>query len=265
MTHKITSLLVLAVLSTLAPVTDAQNGSNTDVAARSSRSISYAADDTATKDQRRVQLQHAAMVTAEAPQTAVRLESNLKALHSSGSYNPDFSIYDVRTILISDYDDDGFYHRFSLRIDADTLFGSAWVYARLYVSHEGGPWTWYATSDDYHISGDSSLDSFVIETELVDGYPAGYYDIRIELYDAEYGDFLLSVGPYDDSSLVALPLEDSYRDDNDYGVSIGVGVQIGVPADTEVVISAAGASSLWLTAPLAVLLSVRLSRRRQHK
>lgn len=127
-------------------------------------------------------------------------------------YDGDISIYDASSTLISDFDDDGFYHRFSVAIDADTVYSESWVYARLYLSHEGGPWNYYATSADFHIHGDSELDVFVIETELAEGYPTGYYDIRIELYDAEWGDYLLSYGPYDDDSLSALPLEDSVYD-----------------------------------------------------
>jgi len=133
------------------------------------------------------------------------------------------------------------------------------VYARLYISYQGGPWSWYATSADYRINGDSSLDSFVIETELADGFAPGYYDVRIELYDADDGDFLLSYGPYDDSSLAALPLEDSYQDD-ELGVSVGIGVAVGLP-QTEVVIAGAGAFGWWLLLPFGLLLTRFLSRK----
>ena len=127
-------------------------------------------------------------------------------------YDGDITIYDASTSLISDFDYDGFYHRFSVAIDADTIYSESWVYARLYLSYEGGPWNYYATSADFHIHGDSELDIFVVESELAEGFPAGYYDIRIDLYDAEWGDYLLSYGPYDDASLSALPLEDSVHD-----------------------------------------------------
>ena len=159
-------------------------------------------------------------------------------------YDSDVSIYDASTTLISDFDHDGFYHRFSVVIDADTVFSESWVYAKLYLSFEGGPWNYYATSTDFDIHGDSDLDAFVIETELAEGFPAGYYDIRIELYDAVYGDYLLSYGPYDDASLSALPLEDSIYDDAG-----------GIAYSTEVIVAGHSHGGLgpWLLAALCLI------------
>lgn len=168
-------------------------------------------------------------------------------------YDGDITIYDASTTLISDFDDDGFYHRFSVSIDADTISSTSWVYARLYLSYEGGPWNYYASSDDFHIHGDSELDIYVVETELAEGFPAGYYDIRIELYDAEYGDWLLSYGPYDDNSLSALPLEDSVYDDVYYSSGY----------TTEVIVAGHGGLGLLFIAAfsLAGLLRKAVSRR----
>jgi hypothetical protein len=155
-------------------------------------------------------------------------------------YEGDISIYDATTTLISDFDNDGFYHRFSVEIDADTIYSESWVFAELYLSYEGGPWNYYAISDDYPIHGDSDLDVFVIETELAEGFPAGYYDIRIELYDAESGDWVQSYGPYDDGSLSTLPLEDSVYDEDFQSVAY----------TTEVIVAGHGHGglSVWLLA-----------------
>jgi len=123
-------------------------------------------------------------------------------------------------------------------IDVDTVFDTAYIYAKLYLSYEGGPWNFLAASDNHHIHFDSELDSFIIETELADGYPPGYYDVRIEIYDADFDEWLLSYGPYDDASLSALPLEDSYYDDNDTVVIY--------PVETEIIIAGHGGSMSWL-------------------
>ena len=151
------------------------------------------------------------------------------------------TLYDASTTLISDFDHDGFFHRFSVTIDADTIYPQAYIFAELYLSYEGGPWNFIAASDSYHIYGDSEHDTFTIETELAEGFAPGYYDIRVELYDADTGYRILSYGPYDDASLSALPLEDSYYDDH---------VEVIVPIESEVVITAAGhthgAMGLWL-------------------
>ena len=176
-------------------------------------------------------------------QQGFRMESTAKAIlivTSSEIHAADFILYDASTELISDFDYDGFYHRFNVLIDVDTVFETAYIYAELYLSYEGGPWNHYATSDNYHIYGDSELDSFIIETELADGFPPGYYDVRIEVYDADYDEWRLSYGPYDDASLSALPLEDSYLDENDTVVIY--------PVETEIIVvdGHGGSISWWL-------------------
>jgi hypothetical protein len=163
------------------------------------------------------------------------------------------TLYDATTELISDFDHDGFYHRFRVTYDADTIYPEAYIFAELYLSYEGGPWNYIAAGDSYYIYGDSEQDTFTIETELAEGFAPGYYDIRIELYDADTGYRILSYGPYDDPSLSALPLEDSY--DDDY-------VEVITPIETEVIISAAGhthgSMGLWL---LSIPLLTGLFRR----
>lgn len=138
-------------------------------------------------------------------------------------------VFDTTTVLLSDLDNDGHYHRFKVAIDADsTDIHGEWVYAKLYLSLEGGPWNHYATSGDFFIKGHTSLDEFVVETELAEGFPTGYYDIRIELFDASFGDWLDTYGPHDDGALNAIPLEDAERDDNyGYGYSISGGGSFG--------------------------------------
>jgi len=138
-------------------------------------------------------------------------------------------VFNATTILLNDLDNDGYYHRFKVVIDADStdLYGE-WVYAKLYLSLEGGPWNHYATSGDFFIKGHTSGDEFVVETELAEGFPAGYYDIRIELFDANYDDWLDTYGPHDDGALNAIPLEDAERDDDyGYGYSISGGGSFG--------------------------------------
>jgi hypothetical protein len=50
----------------------------------------------------------------------------------------------------------------------------------------------------------------------LDGYPSGYYDVLIELYDDDEEIWVAEYGPNDDQDLAVLPLEDSYRDGDDY-------------------------------------------------
>lgn len=211
----------------------------TTESSRSSKSISFTTSselDQAAKDE---QLKQADIdVKPSLVKEGFREETTTTKLLPAGivtNYSGEISIYNASTELVSDFDYDGFHHRFSVSIDADTIHETSYVYAKLYLSYEGGPWNHYATSNNYHIHGDSVLDSFVIETELAGGFSTGYYDVRIELYDADFGDWLLSYGPYDDASLSNLPLEDRYYDDeyiddgyiDDFYIETGVAVRAG--------------------------------------
>ena len=216
------------------------------------KSITYAANAELDETARKTELNMAETQSLDVlVQQGFRTESVPSAVHVdniSYHYGGDITIYDAFTTLISDFDHDGFYHRFSVAIDADTIYSTSWVYAKLYLSYEGGPWNYYATSDDFHIHGDSELDIHVVETELAEGFPAGYYDILIELYDADYGDLLHSYGPYDDDSLSALPLEDSVYDSDYYSTGV----------TTEVIVAGHGGISSWLFAAFGLAGILRL-------
>lgn len=132
------------------------------------------------------------------------------AAASKGS--DDFWFYDADVKLFNDDDRDGYYHGIDLLFDADTIYEAADVYAVVYLSLEGGPWNEYAVTSDFTLYGATSDDEYVIVTELESGYPAGSYDLLIELYDAVDGSFLAEFGPVDTSALSFLPLEDFQRD-----------------------------------------------------
>ncbi|MEJ2612739.1 MAG: choice-of-anchor H family protein [Candidatus Thiodiazotropha sp.] len=126
----------------------------------------------------------------------------------------DFTIFDAMTVTSRDDDDDGYYHRLKVVFDADVSSGRVRVYAKLYLSLEGGPWNHYFTSDTFLVDHDSSKDDYEVVTRLLDGYPPGYYDVLIELYDVD-GDILVAeYGPNEDRDLATLPLEDRYQDDD---------------------------------------------------
>jgi hypothetical protein len=129
-------------------------------------------------------------------------------------------------VLDGDFDADGHYYVIDLTWDADTAFALLDVYAVMWLSFEGGPWEEFLTTDVYTLSGDSSLDSYQIESELQRGYPTGYYDILLELYDPVSGELLAEIGPADSAVLDEIPLEDADRDayhsDDHYGGGLGI-------------------------------------------
>lgn len=126
--------------------------------------------------------------------------------------NTDFWFYTVDVELFTDRDRDGYYAGINLLFDADTYYDVADVYAVIYLSYEYGPWNEYAETDNFTLFGTSGDDEYIVETDLVAGYPTGNYDILIELYDAYDNSFLAVIGPEDTSELSILPLEDSDRD-----------------------------------------------------
>jgi hypothetical protein len=128
------------------------------------------------------------------------------------SPNTDYWFYNADIELYFDYDEDGHYYGIDLWFDADTYFDAVDVYAVVYLSYESGPWNEFAATDNFTIFGASSDDDYVIETELMSGYPTGSYDILIELFDSFDGALLASIGSDDTAELALLPLEDSDRD-----------------------------------------------------
>jgi len=125
----------------------------------------------------------------------------------------DFWIYYADVELFNDDDRDGYFHGIDVLFDADTYFEVADVYAVLYLSYEGGPWNEYAVTETFSIHGATSDDEYVVVTELMSGYPAGSYDLLIELYDTWDGSFVADMGPEVNPELGYLPLEDFNRDD----------------------------------------------------
>ncbi len=152
---------------------------------------------------------------------------------------PVVHLFRTEVALRADRDGDGFFHAFDLTLDVDIDNGEAWVYAVLSVSYQGGPWNVLHTTDDFHLIGHRADDAYVVEVNLDSGYPSGDYDLLVELYDADSGEWLTGWGPEERSALAALPLEDAGRDP--------------VPdARVDYVVEGGGALAWWLL-PLGAL------------
>jgi hypothetical protein len=142
-----------------------------------------------------------------------------KVLAQSRSHNnyPDFAIYGATTLLQDDYDSDGFYQTFSVSFDADIVSYThnqlGEVYALLYISNNGGPWTHYYTTDDFIIEGETDLDEYEVITTFLSGYSTDHYDILIDLYQVGYSDIVASYSSDDSNALYALSLESADYDE----------------------------------------------------
>lgn len=164
----------------------------------------------------------------------------------------DFEIFDAAVTLYFDDDFDGHYYGIDVNFDADTEYAAADVYARLYLSLEGGPWEEYFVTEVFTIFGDSGSDDYTVETELYSGYPTAYYDVLIELYDYDTGDLVAEFGPADSAQMDEAPLEDQQKD-------IGVVVVGPEPIISQ---SRGGGGSLSFAALMLALLTLLARRAR---
>lgn len=119
----------------------------------------------------------------------------------------DYWIYDTITELFDDFDGDGYYTYLRVIFDVDTYFSEAEVYANLYLARSDEPWSLYYETDVFTLFGSSGNDDYEVETELVSGYPPGYYDVLIEVYDAYTSELVISYGPSESTALSLLPIE----------------------------------------------------------
>lgn len=160
-----------------------------------------------------------------------------------------FWFYSADVILFGDDDHDGYFFGIDLLFDVDTAWSVFDVYAVTYLSLEGGPWNEYAITDDFTLFETSADDEYNIVTELESGYPRGSYDLLIEIFDAQTGEFLVGFGPEESSELGFLPLEDYGRDEPivviiDQGHGHGGG----------------GATSVWMIAVMLLAFGLRRGR-----
>jgi hypothetical protein len=101
-------------------------------------------------------------------------------------YDQVFEIYDADVQTFSDLDDDGYHHAINVYFDVDVSYAGATVYAKLYLSREGEPWSQYFTTDLFSIYLDDVDDAYEVETELLEGYEPGYYAVLVEIYSLDH-------------------------------------------------------------------------------
>jgi len=215
---KSTASLHVALAALLLAASTASASAVDDPAPRVSESKYYATDGRSGAEPDRVSTdEHLASEKGRrsvAQQSGAEIQGKDRSLAAVGSdlANIDFWFYSADAEMFADDDRDGYFHGIDLLFDVDTVFLRAEVYAVVYLSRDGGPWLEYAETEDFVIHGTSANDEFNVVTELLSGYPAGDYDVLIELFDAFDHTFLADVGPAESPALGFLPLEDAERD-----------------------------------------------------
>jgi hypothetical protein len=125
----------------------------------------------------------------------------------------DFTVAEVGSTLLTDRDNDGQFSEFRIRFDVDTVFVTADVYAALYIRRVGDrDWILYHTTNDFEVDGSSDNDDYFVTTKLDDGFPAGQYDVLIDIYESGFSGVVATVGPFDTGALADLPLEETGLD-----------------------------------------------------
>ncbi len=93
-----------------------------------------------------------------------------------------FELFDAWASQTRDDDGDGYHHRISVEFDADTASARETVYAKLYLRRDYGPWTLYSETGLFDIRYDEAADRYRIDTDLLEGFPPGRYDLMIDLH-----------------------------------------------------------------------------------
>lgn len=135
-------------------------------------------------------------------QSAIRLQQRPRLTNLDN----EFWIDDAWVTLRNDIDYDGYAYRFTLEFDADTVFKHAEVYARLYLTR-GEVFKEYHTTSVFSIYGKNTEDSLMVDSELLNGFPTGDYEILIELYDTYTDEVVAILDSYSDPDLYLLTLE----------------------------------------------------------
>ncbi len=119
-----------------------------------------------------------------------------------------FSFYSANSYFNVDLDGDGYYSDFSISFDADYTNGSANVYAVIYTSKNGEPWTELLETGVFNIFSNDAGDEQTVTTQLNFDFPTNEYDILIDLYEDGIPGIVATISSEQTVNLSRLPLED---------------------------------------------------------
>lgn len=217
-------LLLLALLAIPLSLMAETSSNRNDSELRLSRSAEHLARPSTTPEAIDELLENAEKSVQLPLSTSIRTQSRALSAAAHGSIW--VNVYD--TEVSTDRDLDGYYQRFTLSFQPETTSSFEDIYADIYLSYEGRTWDYLTSTAHHRIYGSDVNDVIHLTTVLDYGYPAGYYDVLIEIRDAHTDQLLTSVGPDTEGALALLPLEDDHHDSYyyDHGTGVSVGYSI---------------------------------------
>lgn len=136
----------------------------------------------------------------------------LESLDNDVSYNSHYSFHEVSVNLKKDNDNDGFYQTFTLNVDADNTSSSRQVIAKIFIKSTTSSWRNLYTSQRFTLAGTTSGDLQHWDFDMLSGYRADTYQLKVELYDATSDQLLLATNSGDYPQLRHLKFEDASND-----------------------------------------------------
>jgi len=121
--------------------------------------------------------------------------------------NAEIWVADVGALLFSDTDHDGYFAGFSVSLDVDVEWGFADVYAKIYLQPNGDELRFLHATNVFTVYEREASDRYRVDIDLIDNYPAGDYDVIIDLVDASNNHLVDSVSYLTHRNLDNLPLE----------------------------------------------------------
>lgn len=181
-------------------------------------------------------------------------------------FDSDTWISDIGTLLFRDQDRDGYFSGFSLSVDVDTHYKQAEVYLAIGIQRAIGQPERLHTTQTFKVYGHSLADEYRIDIDLLSNYPAGDYDLNIDLHDAFDHRILDSVSAAEFSNLFRLPLEsedmDFLHDSGDFTDATDHH-DPAQPANHDIrVVEYTGSSGLVFLLALVALVTIRTANRR---
>lgn len=163
----------------------------------------------------------AAPVTASsADSTTTERRSEYKALQknlkdtkvTTQAYQSHVWFHSIDVFISGDINNNGYYHRLEVELDADTSLPYQQVFAEFTLLPTYGTERVYYTSSVFELYSQSPDDWLAIDTVLDNRFAPDDYLLTVRLFDAATGFMLAEISGFDDVNLDYIPLEDYTRD-----------------------------------------------------